>query len=71
LLQRLPEHVDADFLVGVRDCVHEHANTPHPLRVLCVGWERPRHGRSADKRYELAPFQLTELHPLLLSRVTA
>jgi hypothetical protein len=44
LLQRLSEHVDAGFLVGVRDRVHEHANTPHAL------WLRPRTQRPPDRR---------------------
>jgi hypothetical protein len=42
----------------------QYANTPHPLRLLRVRRERPSRCRSADNRYELAPFQLTEVHLL-------
>src|SRR5215831_11975858 len=43
--------------------VHENANAPHPLgRRLRTDRERPCGSRSAEKRDELASFQLSELH---------
>src|SRR5215831_3050908 len=43
--------------------VHENANAPHPLgRRLRSERERPWGSRAAERRDELAPFQLSELH---------
>jgi hypothetical protein len=42
----------------------QRAHNEHP------SGKRPRR-HTAHYRYELAPFQLTELHPLSLARVTA
>jgi hypothetical protein len=38
----------------VRGQVHEHADTPHLLRLLCVRRERPGSHRTAEQRDELA-----------------
>src|SRR5262245_36397183 len=38
----------------VRGGVHEHADAPHPLALLCAPRERPRRCRAAEKRDELA-----------------
>ena len=34
---------------------HEHADAPHPLRLLRARRERPRRRRAAEQRDELAP----------------
>src|SRR5262245_66348930 len=39
----------------VRGRGHEHANPPHPLRLLRPCRDRPRRGRAAEPRDELAP----------------
>jgi hypothetical protein len=39
---------------------HQHADPPHPLRLLCARRERPS-GRTAEQRYERAPFSLDHL----------
>ena len=44
----------------IRGEVHEHADAPHPLRLLRARRERPRDYRAADHRDELATFHLTE-----------
>jgi len=36
---------------------------PHPRILLRARPARPRRCRAAEKRNELAPVQLTELHP--------
>src|SRR5262249_5457575 len=41
----------------VRTRVHEHADAPHPLRLLRPRHERPR-GRAAEQRNELAPLHV-------------
>jgi hypothetical protein len=41
---------------------HQNANTPHLFPLLCARRERPRRCRAANKRDELAPFYLIELH---------
>src|SRR5262249_29369707 len=43
------------FSGSSRSCVHEHADAPHPLRLLRSCRERPRR-RAADERDERAPF---------------
>ena len=53
LLER--PHAGLKFRI-VRSGGHEYANTPHPLALLRVRRERPRHGGGADERDELAPF---------------
>jgi hypothetical protein len=40
----------------------DYADTPHPLGLLRTRRERPRERRAAEKRDEVAPFQLIELH---------
>jgi hypothetical protein len=35
--------------------VHQHADAPHTAGLLRSRRERPRGGRAANKRYELAP----------------
>jgi hypothetical protein len=42
---------------------HEHADAPHARALLPPRWHRPRR-RAAEKRDELAPPQLSKLHPL-------
>jgi hypothetical protein len=37
--------------------VHEHADAPHPLRLLCLRRQRPRR-RTAEQRDEIAPSDL-------------
>jgi len=34
---------------------HQHADTPHPIRLLRARRERPRRSRAAEQRDELAP----------------
>jgi hypothetical protein len=38
----------------VRRQVHEHADTPHPVRMLRARRKRPAYRRAAEKRDELA-----------------
>src|SRR5262249_42977376 len=38
----------------VRGCRQQHADAPHPLRLLRARRERPRRRRAADQRNELA-----------------
>ena len=40
----------------VRRQVHEHADTPHPLALLCACNKRPCRRSTAEKRDELASF---------------
>jgi hypothetical protein len=47
--------------------MHEYANPPYAVGWLRARNERPRRPGAAEKRNELAPFQLTELHPLRLA----
>jgi hypothetical protein len=46
---------------------HQDTDPPHPIRLLRARGERPCCCR-AEQRYELTPFQLTELHALPLPR---
>jgi hypothetical protein len=41
---------------------HKHADAPHALVSLRMGRNRPSRRRAAEKRDELAPLQLIELH---------
>src|SRR5262249_44049275 len=44
----------------VRGVRHEHADAPQALALLRARRERPRHGRAAEKQYELAaPHSIT------------
>ena len=43
----------------------------NPLALLRPRRERPRGRRAAEKRDEPASFQLTQVHPLPLTRLTA
>ena len=52
-----------NVLIALRKC-HQRANAPHPLGLLCARRERPRSRRAAEQRDELAPFPLTEMHPI-------
>ena len=64
---------EAAFLETLAECRHKVRNVlgrqnmdeadDRHRRLLCPRRERPRH-RRAGKRDELAPLQLTELHPL-------
>src|SRR5262249_23094885 len=60
LLKSFPECSDKGwsfpFVLGIR---HQHANPPHPLRLLRARRERPRCGRATEKRYELAPLHVS------------
>src|SRR5262249_49505370 len=64
LLECLPEScqisLSFEVVIGIR---HQPANPPHPARLLRARRERPRR-RAAEKRDDLAPFQLTNLHAL-------
>ena len=72
LLQPLQERRNAVLRIPiVRGSGHEHADPPHPVALLRARRERPRGCRAADERDELAPSQLTKLHPLPLARVAA
>jgi hypothetical protein len=42
--------------------VHEDRDAPHPAGFLRPRCSRPRNSRAADKRNELAPSYLIELH---------
>ena len=55
LLQALLERRDAGLIVRVvGGRGHQHADAPHPLRLLRARGERPRRSRTAEKRDELA-----------------
>ena len=72
LLQGLCERREAGLSFRiVRGQIHEHADAPHPLRLLRARRQRPRSCRTAEQRDEVTAFQLIELHPLPLVRVTA
>jgi hypothetical protein len=47
---------------------HEHAHTPHPIRLLCARRERPCDRRAAEQRDEVAAFYLIELHSVPSTR---
>jgi hypothetical protein len=59
-----PECCDARlrFRIVLGDA-HEHADTPHPVRLLRPRRERPSRCCTADERDELPPI-LTELHAI-------
>jgi hypothetical protein len=38
----------------VRGCRQQHTDAPHPVALLPTRRERPRYGRSAEQRDELA-----------------
>ena len=64
-----PKRDDAALTFRVRrSLTHEHANSPNAVSLLRMRRDRPRGCRSAEQRYELTPFQLIELHTLLLAR---
>jgi hypothetical protein len=48
----------AAVLADVLGMEHQHADTPHPIRLLRARRERPRHSRAAQKRDELAPSEV-------------
>jgi hypothetical protein len=47
---------------------NQHADPPHPLRLLLARRERPRGSRAADQRDELTALQLIELHSMPASQ---
>src|SRR5215831_12409831 len=54
-MQALRECPNARLRLWVVRCkVREHADAPHPLRLLRARRERPRHRCAAEQRYELA-----------------
>jgi hypothetical protein len=55
------------FRIVSRD-VQEDADAPHPLRLLRARRERPSDRRAAEKRDELSPLQLIELHSVPVSQ---
>jgi hypothetical protein len=62
------ERCDAGLSI-VGSGVHENANAPHPLgRRLRPSRQRPRDSRAAEKRDELASFQLIEAHSVPVSQ---
>jgi hypothetical protein len=63
LLQSLMERCDAGLsfrIVGSR--VHEKANAPHALTLLCARCERPRSRRAAEQRDELTSSHVEHRH---------
>jgi hypothetical protein len=42
----------------------KHSEPSHPLRLLRTRRERPRRRSAAEKRDEIAPTELIELHPI-------
>jgi hypothetical protein len=44
------------------DRAHQHADAPHPLRLLRARRERPRRRGAAEQRDEIATVQLIEWH---------
>jgi hypothetical protein len=66
LLQSLMESCEARLSFSIiGDGVHEHADPPHPLRLLRAGRERPRHC-ATEQRDELAPSHAMEIHSISL-----
>jgi hypothetical protein len=64
LLQPLDKGHDARLSLWiVCGQIHEHADAPHRL-ALSVRDQRPADRRAAEQRDELAPFHLTEMHPI-------
>src|SRR5262249_51265847 len=62
--QPLMERREAGLIFRiVRGCGQENTDAPHTLALLPARRERPRR-RAAEKRNELAPFELIQLHPL-------
>jgi hypothetical protein len=52
----------------VRRQMHEYTDAPHAFTLLRPHCVRPRSGTAAEKRDELAPSELTKLHPPPLSQ---
>jgi hypothetical protein len=46
----------------IGDGIHEHADPPHPRRLLRPCRERPRHCRPANQRDELASLHCLPMH---------
>src|SRR5262245_18843952 len=61
LLQRLLERHELGTAGG--GTAREYADPPDPLALLRPRLERPRN-RTAEQRHDLAPFPLTEMHPI-------
>src|SRR5262249_11436114 len=53
LLKGLSDNCDPALLFGVWGSVHQHADKPHALDLLCASDERPRR-RAAEQPHELA-----------------
>jgi hypothetical protein len=59
------------FAFDMAGCLQALAQRPQPFadrRLLRACRERPRRSRAAEKRDELAPFQLIELHSIPASQ---
>jgi hypothetical protein len=54
LLQGLPQRGDVRLRFRhAFGCIHENANAPHPLSLLCPRRERPCRCRASENRYEI------------------
>ena len=59
LLQSLPEYGDVGLsLRGVLGIGHQHADAPHPIRLLRVRCKR-HHRRATESRDKLAPLHVS------------
>jgi len=63
-LQSLAERLGVPLSLPVVRTPHPYCDLSRAPGLLCARSQRPRRCRAAEKRDELAPFQLTKLHPL-------